>query len=442
VFGLSTFVAEYDRRRKFKQISDSPILLCFLISLTSGLNSLRQISQGAEAKFSRSVLEGFLNQEGLPRNLRRYISSLVKRMRRGKMINLKHVKGRVIASVDGVETYRKKYLPEEFFEKVLRGLIDSHSQIAVHRNSETNEVEYFEVYRRLVVISIITDRGPIPMAWAFQESDAKTQFLDWINAGKDFSKMPNATKSSIEKLKQEGELTVLKKLLSDLELEYKRRMPFEVLIGDGLYDKATILEAADKYKIALIAVHKDEKRTLRQEASDDFSTRQPDGSWAENATQYEGWLGIYEDDNLNLKNKKIKIVRVTRNSKKVGFIDNYFYCSNHNFITPRFVEWCRHYRWKEENGFNAWSNQWNLLKHEFHHTHAAADSMIGLIFTGIILVENYRKGNLNRGKSSTKQTRMTLALFFREIIKSIPFNDRAGFLNVLSNFLGPPLTSE
>jgi hypothetical protein len=67
------------------------------------------------------------------------------------------------------------------------------------------------------------------------------------------------------------------------------------------------------------------------------------------------------------------------------------------WITPRLAEWCRHYRWKEENGFNAWTNDWKLLKHVFHHTAAACDAMIGFIFITIIVAVNFQKGNLCRG---------------------------------------------
>ena len=436
---MADFIAESGERRKFKQIADSSIFLSLFVSLFSGLNSLNQIAQGPEAKFSRSVLENFLNQEGLPRNLRRYIKSLIKRMKRGKMINLKHVKGKTIASVDGVETHRKRYSPEKFFEQISAGLIDTHSQVAVHRNSKTDQIEYFEVYRRLVVISLITERGPMPMAWAFQEGDAGSKFLEWIKAGKIASKMPNAKKKSEEKLKQEGELTVLKQLLAELKEDYGRSFPFEVLIGDGLYDKASVLEVASEHHISLIAVQKDERRNLRQEAVEDFLMRDADKSWAENGKTYQGWTGVYEDSNLNLVDKKIKIVRVIRSLKELGSIDNFFYCSNHSFITPRFVEWCRYYRWKEENGFNAWTNHWELLKHEFHHTHGAANSMIGLIFSTIILVENYRSGNLNRGPKKNR-SKATLKLFFREIVKSLEINNRKDFMRFQTNYLPPPVS--
>jgi len=120
----------------------------------------------------------------------------------------------------------------------------------------------------------------------------------------------------------------------------------------------------------------------------------------------------------------VKIVRVVRREGSES-VDNYFYCSNRSWITPYFVEWCRYYRWKLENGFNAWTNKWNLLKHVFNHTYAACDAMIGLIFLSIIFVENYRRGNLNRGNQKYS---LTLKLFFNEVIKSISYRTRNDFL--------------
>jgi len=151
-FSFDKLVAQFNERRRYKQINDSSVLLCIILGLTSGLNSLNMLSQGSAANYSRSVLENFLNINGLPRTLRRYVASLIKKMKRGKMINLEHVKGKIIASVDGVETYRVQYSPEEFYKKVAAGLIDKHCQIAVHKNSKTTEIEYCEAYHRLVVI--------------------------------------------------------------------------------------------------------------------------------------------------------------------------------------------------------------------------------------------------------------------------------------------------
>jgi hypothetical protein len=402
---------------------------------------MNSLSEGSPSKYARSVLEDFLKIDDLPRKNRRYVASLIKKMKRGKMINLRHVKGKIIACVDGVETHRRSYSLEEFNKKILAGLIDKHCQIAVHRDSKTDEVKFIEVYHRLVVITIITDRGPMPLAWIYQESEAGKQFEDWLKSGGKSEDMPRTDpeKNAAEKLKQEGELTALKKLLKDLKEENSQYLPFDVLIGDGLYDKSSILTEVERLGIALVAVHKDERRNLHQQAEEDFTTQKPMISWSENGRGFEGWQKIYEDNNINRGNKKVKIVRVIRTAGSAS-VDNYFYCSNLNFITPRFVEWCRHYRWKEENGFNAWTNQWKLLKHVFHHSHAASDAMVGLIFISVILVENYRRGNLKRGGYRGLGSQ-SLALFFREIIKGFDINSRKEFLVFLTAYLRPSSAS-
>lgn len=421
-------MSQFDQKRKYKQIADAPVLLSLLFGLASGLDSMNSLSQGMPRKFSRSVLDDFLALDGLPRQLRKYLKSLIRKMRRGKMINLEHVRGKIVASVDGVETSRVRYLPEDFFKKVSSGLIGNHCQVAVHRNKNTGEIEAFEVYHRLVVICIITDRGPMPLAWEFQQSDAGLCFLNWLKAGKELDSMPCSQDDSVEKMKQEGELTTLKTLLDRLKNDYPNRAPFDVLIGDGLYDKSTILELVEEFGATLVAVHKDKRRSLYQMAEDDFSSQRPASEWSENKKSYEAWAKVYEDNNINRLDKKVKIVRIIR---RLGCesVENYFYCSDRSFITPRFVEWCRHYRWKEENGFNAWTNNWNLLKHTFSNKRAVADAMIALIFISIILVENFRKGHLRRGKKKVEQS---LRLFFRLISGGISRYSGPQFLKLLT----------
>lgn len=181
-------------------------------------------------------------------------------------------------------------------------------------------------------------------------------------------------------------------------------MPFDILMGDGLYDKSTVLTQVESYGIALISVQKDERRSIRREAEEDFNTRKPDATWSENKRSYESWIDSYPDPNLKRDEKNVKIVRIIRQNKDGSKVDNYFYCSNKPWISARLVEWCRHYRWVEENGFNAWTNLWGVLKHVFHNSASACDAMIGLFFITFISVQNYRKGNLKRGSHHFCQT--------------------------------------
>jgi hypothetical protein len=263
----------------------------------------------------------------------------------------------------------------------------------------------------VVVICLISERGPIPLAWRYQQSGAGAKYAAWLASGA-ADKLHPADEVSAERAKQEGELTVLRILLSEIHSLFSGKMPFDILMGDGLYDKATVLEQVERYGVALVAVHKDERRSLRKEAEEDFSTRKPDAEWEEIQRSFEGWSGIYLDENLSRDDQQVKIVRVKRRNTDGQIVDNYFYCSNRSWISPRVVEWCRHYRWQEENGFNAWTNLWGVFKHIFHHTAAACDAMIGLIFVAVITVQNYRFGNLRRGG---RIARATLREFFIEV---------------------------
>ena len=424
VFGLTSLMQEFDQVREGKQINDVDAMFGIMGGLASGKNSLSGLAR--HAGLSRSVLENFLCLDGLPSRLRKFIKSMIKRMKRGKMINLQQVKGKNLAAIDGVETMRRHYTPAQFYDLVRRELIDLFCQVAVHRDAKTKEIVSFDVYHRIVVICMITERGPIPVAWRYQQSDAGDKYSSWLASGANPGSHP-ADGLAEDKAKQQGELTVLGQLLPEIHEGFGGKMPFDILMGDGLYDKATVLAQSERYGIALIAVQKDERRNLRKDADEDFSTKKPDTTWEERGRSFEGWSGIYIDKHLARHDQQVKIVRVKRRNEDGAIVDNYFYCSNHSWISPRLVEWCRHYRWREENGFNAWTNLWGVLKHVFHQTAAACDAMIGFIFMAVIAVQNYRIGNLRRGGRRCNQT---LQEFFGEVL--------AGYLamrRVVRNYL-------
>ena len=345
-FGLRKLVAEFDVRRPYKQTNDADVLVGMLSGLMGGVDSLDRLAEFTDR--SRSVLEGLLKLDGLARRLRRYVAAMIKKMKRGKMIVLPHVGGKLLGSVDGVETHRKMYSPEDFYKAVRSGLVGPHCQVSVHRSKKTGLIERYEVYHRLVVVCLITDRGPMPFSWGYQLSELGTAYATWLEGGADPAKHP-ASESSKDKAKQEGELTVLKQLLVQMKAAFGGKVPFDILVGDGLYDKAPILEEVERHGAILIAVHNNERRCLHQDAEQDFSTRVPDRTWVDGDRSCQGWAGVFSDPNLTCGGRKVKIVRVIRCENDVE-VDNYFYCSNQSWVTPRLVEWCRFYRWKEENG--------------------------------------------------------------------------------------------
>ncbi len=410
VFGLGALISEFDQRRPYKQVNDAKVMFGITSGLGDGLTSLNELS--AHTGVSRSVLEDFLKLEGLGSRLRKFVKAMIKRMKRGKMINLENVGGKSLAAVDGVETFRKRFTEEQFQNAILSGAIDRHCQVSVHHDPKTHDIIAYETYRRIVIICLISERGPFPVAWAYQQSDAYLVFKKWILNGCKREDHPSV-EGSVEKRKQEGELTVFKALLTELKDANSNKLPFDIVVGDGLYDKAPIIEAVESFGAVLITVQKDERRSLRQEAQDEFTTRPPDKLWNEMKREFEGWSEVFIDQHIKKADKNIKIVRVVRRHGDGTVVDNYFYCSNKSWITPKLVEWCRHYRWREENGFNSWTNEWSLLKHVFHHSAAACDAIIGFIFIAIISVVNYQLGNLRRGGREFKKT---LKDFFRDVI--------------------------
>ena len=417
-FNVSILIISISGRRKWKQKDDDVILTAIVTSLSVGATSIIEMSKSFAynnpgKKLSRSVIENLLQQPILPYTLRKYLKYMLKRLKKGKMISLDNVMGKTIGSVDGIEINRKKLSPEAFIKAVTSGQVHKYSQVAVYRDSKTNAISHYEVYLRLVIICIITKRGPMPIAWQFQESDGFNKYRVWIEKGQSAKDHPHEALSTDAQIKQTGELTALKQLLEGL-IQDNTKLPFDILVGDGLYDKSTVIDLVERYGSTLIAIHKSESRNLKQEAMEDFNTRRPSKVWSENKTSYEGWSKVYQDSNRSSTNKNVKILRVLRREEGKEEVDNYFYCSNRHWITPRLVEWCRHYRWIEENGFNQWTNKWKIMKHIFHNHPTALDSIIGLMFVVLIGTENFRKGNLKRGKNPWKSN-LTLKEYFRRL---------------------------
>ena len=202
VFGLPSLIQEFDQVRCGKQTNDAGVMFGIMGGLASGKDSLSGLAR--HAGVSRSVLEDFLCLEGLPSRLRKFVKAMIKRMKRGKMIDLQQVKGKNLAAIDGVETMRRRYTPAQFYDLVQRGLVDLFCQVAVHRDAKTKEITSFDVYHRIVVICMITERGPIPLAWRYQQSDAGDKYASWLTAGANPDSHP-ADGLAEDKAKQQGE---------------------------------------------------------------------------------------------------------------------------------------------------------------------------------------------------------------------------------------------
>ena len=420
-FGMAKFFSYFDERRENKQKNDANALFTFLLGFACKVPSMRALERFSDNLgyyCHRSVLESFLRQVNLPRRLRKQLKSMARAMQSGKMLKLDNINGRKLGAVDGVEVYRKSYSPEEFYKAVKQRKVCELCCVSVHRDSSTNEIIRYDCYHRVIVLSLVTNRGPMPIDWEFQTSTAGEDYLNWLKSGANPNNHPKE-ESSEQDVKQTGELTAAKTLITRLNCEYNGFLPFDTIVSDSLYDKANIIDLFEEYGIALIAGHKNKTRKLRTQAEKDFQKRKP-RIWKIENTSYQGYQGVYCDSNRrSSKTNKVKIVCVERAEKGKKAVTNYFYCSNYPWMTPQFVEWCRHYRWKLESGFNDWTNKWLILKHMFHHHETACNSIIGLLFIAVIWVQNFWKGNLNRGVIGVKALSETYEEFFSTLKEGV-----------------------
>ncbi len=440
VFGVDRLLEKFESRRKEKHASFDVLIAGVFKAIASGRQSMSELASSiihpmTGKKVTRKRIEALFSDEEFAGDIYENATSVVTTMKRANMLDYDGAYGETVACVDGVETCRQHYSVSEFENAVARDIVCPLCNVAVKRDSKTKEVIGYETYHRLVLISALSTRGSIPLAWEFQTSDFGKRYRDWLVrrskvmgriAKQDTStqerildflnrRKPDTAAKSFERAKQEGELTVLNTLLK--RLQRSGRLPFDYIVGDGLYSKAGVGELVEAGGACLVAVMKEEARVVRKEADEDFQTRNPDLEWKDNkGRDCKGWLGEYADKNRKGKDKGICIVRVIRQQKEAKPIDNYFYCSRNRRLSPLVVETLRAGRWSIEDSFNCWSNRWGFLKHVFHHTERACRSILSFYFLVSSIVHNYRFGNLNRGKQAQAKASMTWKEFFEQIV--------------------------
>lgn len=437
VFGFDALLAKFQDRHKQKHGSFDVIIAGLFHGIASGRKSLQELAGSVihpmtKKPVTRKRIEAVLNNREFADKVYEIATSVVATMKRGNMLEYEGVYGGTVACVDGVETHRQHYDIDEFESAVSRDMVCPLCNVAVKRNGKTNEIIGYDTYHRLVLISALSTRGTIPLVWEFQTSDFGKRYQSWLKRkAKVMTRMakqsssvqtrmvalldkrkPDTAERSIERAKQEGELTILTALLKRLGPE---RLPFDYIVGDGLYSKAGVGELVEKGGACLVAVLKEEKRIVRENAREDFFMRPADRTWIDLKNRdCQGWIGEYEDKNRTGENKLIRVVRVVRRDQTGQEFDNYFYCSNNAALSPISVERLRAGRWGIEDSFNCWTNRWGFLKHIFHHTERACRSVLSLYLLVSSMVHNYRFGNLKRGKKTKAPA--TWKAFFELII--------------------------
>lgn len=427
-FGFQTVLEEFSSRKKNKHSSYDWQLLGVLSAFFSGATSLSQISRkvkhpGTGIPVTRKRLELMLSDPNVCETIASLVSNAPKKMSAQKMLSFKGFRGKSVVSVDGTEIGRKKHPSRNAFEQaVQKGEVHELCNVAVHNYG--TEQEYYETYLRLVVVTALTERGAIPIAFSFQNSDFGKDYANWLDRKLVLQKSgsekemaahealrPSTKSHAAQKSKQEGELTTVKKILK--MRGPNGRLKWDVVVGDGLYCVGPFIDFVEKQGAAVIASMPDERRNLIQRAGDDYNESEPE-TWKSEKRIYIANITVLDDPNRE-EGGDVKIIKVTR-KEKGKTVECHFYTSKRSFISPQFVERCRAARWDQEDLFNHVKNRGCRLNHIYHNDSNAIRSITGLILYATIVLFNFRKGWLKRGKPANRNLANSQWKEFLEIV--------------------------
>ena len=255
-------------------------------------------------------------------------------------------------------------------------------------------------------------------------------FTAFILAGPDFS----FTLDIEPILPGEGEITSACRLIERVCKNYPKA--FEVVIGDGLYLKGNIFKLLESHHKKAIAVLKEERRQLFEEANN-LSLMVEPKTYKQGKTSYRVWYHEIEDcwDGYG---KKVRVIvseeTTTKRSHvcdKVGWEEK-TEVVNWMWVTNLFedllgdlkntVKVC-HARWQIENKcFNETVNTWNA-DHIYRHSDNAIQAFILFLFIVLNIFNIFFARNIKNVRIKTKT-------FLSDLVK-------AEFLNLSRFSLAP-----
>lgn len=231
-------------------------------------------------------------------------------------------------------------------------------------------------------------------------------FVAFILAGERF-----ATMLDIEPiLPGEGELTCAYRLLSRVCREYPRA--FSVVAGDALYLAADIFSLLESHRKYAIAVLKDEKRQLYEEAVALSSTTEPiiydNGNTSYRVWEHtiEGLWDSYKDRVTVIRSEEATAIGDKETKADWMWVTNLPYAGD----LENTVRIC-HSRWQIENQcFNELSNIWSL-NHIYRHSGNAIAVFILFLFIAVNIINIFFNRNI-------KDKRIRTKVFLLDLVKA------------------------
>jgi len=381
IFNLFSIIATITDERLKPQIATVKIVAAIIVMQFSNLGSLNSLSQAISVK-----------------NLKKDIPSVSTIARSADSINLEEIRGA------GIEIYKKarKSKMLSSCHGMWVGVVDGHEQITspyckcpycksriVTKKDGVKDIQYYHEFTAFILagpkISFILDIEPI--------------------------------------LPGEGEISSSYRLLERVCKNYPKA--FKIVIGDGLYLKETVFNLLEKHHKYAIAVLKEERRQLFEEANRLSLLSEPK-VYRQGRTYYRVWDHSIEGcwDGYGKGVRVIVSEEATPkrvHSKDGRVFEDKLNRANWMWVTnlpssedpgslKNTVSVC-HSRWQIENQcFNETVNTWKA-DHIYRHSSNAIIVFLLLLFTCVNIFNIFRMRNIKDKSIKTK-------IYLIELIKA------------------------
>ncbi len=393
IFNLFSIIASITDKRLKPQIPTVKITAAIIVMQLANLGSLNSLSQAISVK-----------------NLKKDIPSVSTIARSADSMNLEEIRN------IGIEIYAKARKSKMLspYCGMWVGIVDGHEQTTskYHRCPHCKS-------------RIVTKKGGVKEVQYYHE------FTAFILAGPDISFMLDIEPI----LPGEGEISSSYRLIERVCKNYPKA--FKIVIGDGLYLKETVFNLLKKHHKYTIAILKEERRQLFEEANSLSLLSEPK-TYKQGRTYYKVWDHLVSGcwDGYG---KKVRVIvseeaTVKRTHSKDGkewedIVDKANWMWVTNLPCPETDDLKNtvcicHSRWQIENQcFNETVNTWNA-DHIYRHSSNAIIVFLLLLFTCVNIFNIFRIRNI-------KDKSIKAKIFLIDLIKS-------GFLTT-SNPLSPIL---
>jgi hypothetical protein len=336
LYGISSMLDDFTDDRKQPQIETSTVMRSSWVATLSRLGSLNALEQTQDNAFWRKWLKttlpsaetiGRVMAKVKSKDIRRMIKRLYTKLKRNKALK-PFIDGNYMLVVDG----------HEACASYLRSC-DACLTRTIHAEGG-DKIQY---YHRHVTAMLVCDNFHLLL-------DVEPQ-----KPGED-------------------EVAAANRLFERVIKDYPQA--FNIILADGLYARAPFIKMVLKNRKGMIAVLKDERRDLLQDARGLFASTEPCITYEDNGITYQCW-DIEHFTSWEQMDREMRVVRSLetktvhrqRTETDETITSEWIWaatCSIRDMATKILVK-IAHHRWDiEEQGFNELCNQWHF-DHVYTH---------------------------------------------------------------------------